>query len=104
VIREVWGGHSFLRYTSRRADTSRGGRTLLIGLVIGVVAKFIMPGKDPGGIIVTSLIGVAGSLIATYAGRAMGWYQEGQTAGFIMSVIGAIVLLGVYHLVRPKTT
>jgi uncharacterized membrane protein YeaQ/YmgE (transglycosylase-associated protein family) len=78
--------------------------TLLIGLVIGVVAKFIMPGKDPGGIIVTSLIGVAGSLIATYAGRAMGWYQEGQTAGFIMSVIGAIVLLGVYHLVRPKTT
>lgn len=78
--------------------------TLLIGLVIGAVAKFIMPGKDPGGIIVTSLIGVAGSLIATYSGRALGWYQEGQRAGFIMSVIGAIVLLGVYHLVKPKTT
>ena len=77
---------------------------LLIGLVIGAVAKFIMPGKDPGGIIVTSLIGVAGSLIATFAGRFMGWYQEGQKAGFIMSVIGAIVLLGVYHLVKPKTT
>lgn len=57
--------------------------TLLIGLVIGAVAKFIMPGKDPGGIIVTMLIGIAGSFIATYAGRALGWYQEGQTAGFI---------------------
>jgi uncharacterized membrane protein YeaQ/YmgE (transglycosylase-associated protein family) len=77
--------------------------TLLIGLVIGAVAKLIMPGKDPGGIIVTSLIGVAGSFIATYAGRALGWYREGQTAGFIMSVIGAIVLLAVYHLVKPKT-
>jgi uncharacterized membrane protein YeaQ/YmgE (transglycosylase-associated protein family) len=77
--------------------------TLLIGLVIGAVAKLIMPGKDPGGIIVTMLIGVAGSFIATYAGRALGWYQEGQSAGFIMSVLGAIVLLGLYHLVRPKT-
>jgi uncharacterized membrane protein YeaQ/YmgE (transglycosylase-associated protein family) len=77
--------------------------TLLIGLVIGAVAKFLMPGKDPGGITVTSLIGVAGSFIATYAGRALGWYHEGQSAGFIMSVIGAIVLLGVYHMVRPKT-
>jgi len=76
--------------------------TLLIGLIIGAVAKFIMPGKDPGGIIVTSLIGVAGSLIATYGGRVLGWYQEGQSAGFVMSVIGALVLLAVYHLVRPK--
>ena len=78
--------------------------TLLIGLVIGAVAKFVLPGKDPGGIIVTSLIGIAGSFIATYAGRAMGWYQEGQSAGFIMSVLGAIVLLGIYHLLKPKTT
>jgi uncharacterized membrane protein YeaQ/YmgE (transglycosylase-associated protein family) len=77
--------------------------TLLIGLVIGALAKLIMPGKDPGGIIVTMLIGVAGSFIATYAGRALGWYQEGQSAGFIMSVLGAIVLLGIYHLVKPKT-
>jgi uncharacterized membrane protein YeaQ/YmgE (transglycosylase-associated protein family) len=76
----------------------------LIGLIVGAVAKFIMPGKDPGGIIVTMLIGVAGSFIATYAGRAIGWYQEGQTAGFIMSVVGAIVLLAIYHLVKPKTT
>jgi uncharacterized membrane protein YeaQ/YmgE (transglycosylase-associated protein family) len=77
--------------------------TLLIGLVIGAVAKLLMPGKDPGGIIVTMLIGIAGSFIATYAGRALGWYQEGQSAGFIMSVLGAIVLLGLYHLVRRKT-
>jgi uncharacterized membrane protein YeaQ/YmgE (transglycosylase-associated protein family) len=77
--------------------------TLLIGLIVGAVAKFIMPGKDPGGIIVTMLIGVAGSFIATYAGRAIGWYHEGQTAGFIMSVVGAIVLLALYHLVKPKT-
>lgn len=78
--------------------------TLLIGLVVGAVAKFLMPGKDPGGFIVTMLIGIAGSLVATYAGRALGWYQEGQAAGFIMSVVGAIVLLALYHMVRPKTT
>ncbi len=77
--------------------------TLLIGLVVGALAKFIMPGKDPGGIIVTMLIGIAGSLVATYAGRALGWYQEGQAAGFIMSVVGAIVLLALYHMIRPKT-
>jgi uncharacterized membrane protein YeaQ/YmgE (transglycosylase-associated protein family) len=77
--------------------------TLIIGLVIGAVAKFLMPGKDPGGIIITMLIGIAGSFIATYIGRAMGWYQEGQGAGFIMSVLGAILLLGIYHLIRRKT-
>jgi uncharacterized membrane protein YeaQ/YmgE (transglycosylase-associated protein family) len=78
--------------------------TLLIGLVIGAVAKFIMPGKDPGGIIVTMLIGIAGSFVATWAGRAIGWYHEEQAAGFLMSVVGAIALLGIYHLVKPKTT
>ncbi len=77
--------------------------TLLIGLVIGAVAKFLLPGKDPGGIIVTMLIGIAGSFVATYLGRVLGWYQEGQSAGFIMSVLGAILLLGVYHLIRRKT-
>jgi uncharacterized membrane protein YeaQ/YmgE (transglycosylase-associated protein family) len=77
--------------------------TLLIGLVIGAVAKFLLPGKDPGGIIVTMLIGIAGSFVATYIGRVLGWYQEGQSAGFIMSVLGAIVLLGLYHLIRRKT-
>jgi uncharacterized membrane protein YeaQ/YmgE (transglycosylase-associated protein family) len=76
---------------------------ILIGLVVGALAKFIMPGKDPGGFIVTILLGIAGSLIATWLGRAIGWYQEGQSAGFIMSLIGAILLLAVYHLVRKKT-
>jgi uncharacterized membrane protein YeaQ/YmgE (transglycosylase-associated protein family) len=65
----------------------------IIGLVIGALAKLIMPGKDPGGIFVTMLIGIAGSLLAGWLGRAVGWYQEGQSAGFIMSVIGAVVLL-----------
>jgi uncharacterized membrane protein YeaQ/YmgE (transglycosylase-associated protein family) len=77
--------------------------TLLIGLVIGAVAKFLMPGQDPGGIIVTMLIGIAGSFVATYIGQVLGWYQPGQNAGFIMSVLGAILLLGIYHLIRRKT-
>ncbi len=72
----------------------------IIGLVIGALAKLIMPGKDPGGIFVTMLIGIAGSLLAGWLGRAVGWYQEGQSAGFIMSVIGAIVLLIIYRLFK----
>jgi len=72
----------------------------IIGLVIGIVAKLIMPGKDPGGIIVTMLLGIAGSLLAGWLGRAVGWYREGQSAGFIMSVVGAIILLIIYRLFR----
>ncbi|HVM76265.1 MAG TPA: GlsB/YeaQ/YmgE family stress response membrane protein [Candidatus Saccharimonadales bacterium] len=73
--------------------------TLFIGLIIGAVAKLLMPGKDPGGWIVTILLGIAGSFVASYLGRMMGWYQEGQSAGFIMSVLGAILLLFVYRLI-----
>jgi uncharacterized membrane protein YeaQ/YmgE (transglycosylase-associated protein family) len=76
---------------------------ILIGLVIGAVAKLIMPGKDPGGFIVTILLGIAGSIVGTWLGRAIGWYQEGQSAGFLMSVVGALLLLGIYHLVRKRT-
>jgi len=76
---------------------------VLIGLVVGAVAKFLTPGRDPGGCFVTILIGIAGSLVATWLGRAIGWYQEGQSAGFIMSVLGAILLLGIYHLVRRRS-
>jgi uncharacterized membrane protein YeaQ/YmgE (transglycosylase-associated protein family) len=76
---------------------------VLIGLVIGALAKLIMPGKDPGGFIVTALLGVAGSLLATWLGRAVGLYAEGQSAGFIMSVIGAIVLLAIYHVVKRRS-
>ena len=78
--------------------------TLLIGLVIGAVAKFLMPGKDPGGIIVTMLLGVAGSFVATYLGKALGLYRDGSTAGFIMSVIGAMILLFIYRFFKGRST
>ena len=71
---------------------------LIIGLVVGAIAKLLMPGRDPGGFIVTILIGIAGALIAGYLGRHFGWYTEGQAAGFIASVAGAILLLIVYRL------
>jgi uncharacterized membrane protein YeaQ/YmgE (transglycosylase-associated protein family) len=74
----------------------------VIGLVVGAIAKLIMPGKDPGGFIVTMLLGIAGSFIATFLGRAVGWYQPGQAAGFIMSLIGAIVLLVIYRLFKKS--
>lgn len=77
--------------------------TALIGLVVGALAKLIMPGQDPGGIWITMLIGIAGSFLGTWIGRALGWYQEGQSAGFIMSLIGALILLAIYHFIRRKT-
>jgi len=76
--------------------------TAIIGLIIGAVAKLIMPGKDPGGWIVTLLLGLAGSFIAGYLGRLVGWYKEGQSAGFIMSVLGAVLLLYLYRLFVAK--
>ena len=76
----------------------------IIGLIVGVVAKFLMPGRDPGGFIITILLGIAGSFVGTWIGRALGFYQEGATAGFIMSVIGAMILLFVYHLIFSKRT
>lgn len=75
----------------------------IIGLVAGALAKLIMPGKDPGGIIITMLLGIAGSVVAGYLGRAMGLYQAGQGAGLIMSVLGAILLLVIYRLFRRST-
>jgi uncharacterized membrane protein YeaQ/YmgE (transglycosylase-associated protein family) len=74
----------------------------IIGLVAGAIAKLLMPGKDPGGLIVTMLIGIAGSIVAGYLGRAIGWYQEGQGAGLIMSVVGAIILLAVYRMMTSR--
>jgi uncharacterized membrane protein YeaQ/YmgE (transglycosylase-associated protein family) len=75
----------------------------IIGLIVGALAKFIMPGKDPGGIIITILLGIAGSFIGTFIGRALGFYQEGQAAGFIMSLIGAIILLALYRLLFKRS-
>ena len=76
--------------------------TILIGFLAGLVARAIKPGDDSAGFIVTTVIGVAGSLIATYLGQAMGWYTAGQGAGFIASVVGAIVLLFVWGLIAKK--
>ena len=74
----------------------------IIGLIAGALAKLIMPGRDPGGILVTMLLGIAGSLVAGFLGRALGWYEAGEGAGLIMSVIGAILLLALYRMIRGK--
>jgi uncharacterized membrane protein YeaQ/YmgE (transglycosylase-associated protein family) len=76
--------------------------TLVIGLLVGAIAKLLMPGKDPGGCIITILLGVAGAFVAGYLGQALGWYQAGQPAGFIASVIGAMILLLLYRLLFRK--
>jgi uncharacterized membrane protein YeaQ/YmgE (transglycosylase-associated protein family) len=74
--------------------------TLIIGLLAGIVAKFLMPGRDPGGFIITMLLGVAGAFLASYLGQAIGWYQAGQGAGFIGAVVGAIILLVIYRFIK----
>jgi uncharacterized membrane protein YeaQ/YmgE (transglycosylase-associated protein family) len=77
--------------------------TIFIGLIIGVIAKLVTPGKSPSGCIITMLIGIAGSVVALYLGRAIGHYQVGEYPGFIASVLGAVLLLVIYHvIVRPK--
>jgi uncharacterized membrane protein YeaQ/YmgE (transglycosylase-associated protein family) len=78
--------------------------TLIIGLVIGAVAKLLMPGKDPGGCIITILLGIAGAFVAGYIGRVVGWYQPGEPAGFIASVIGAMILLLLYRMIAGRRT
>ena len=74
--------------------------TALIGLIVGALAKFIMPGKEPGGIFITMLIGIAGSFLGTWIGRLVGHYGPEDSAGFLMSLVGALILLGIYHLIR----
>jgi uncharacterized membrane protein YeaQ/YmgE (transglycosylase-associated protein family) len=71
---------------------------MVFGLVIGVIAKLLMPGRDPGGIIVTMLLGILGAVIGGFVGRAVGWYQPGEPAGFFMATLGAVVLLFIYRL------
>ncbi len=75
---------------------------LIIGLIAGALAKLIMPGRDPGGIFVTMLLGIGGSLLAGLVGRALGWYKPGEGAGLIMSVIGAIVILAIYRMFKHR--
>jgi uncharacterized membrane protein YeaQ/YmgE (transglycosylase-associated protein family) len=77
---------------------------ILFGLVVGAVAKLLMPGRDPGGIIVTMLLGIAGAVLGGFAGRAMGLYGEGEAAGFLMSLVGAVVLLVAYRAMARRRT
>ena len=79
---------------------------ILFGLIVGAIAKLLMPGRDPGGIIVTMLIGIAGAVIGGWVGQALGLYREGEGAGFFMALIGAVVLLALYRMIvgRRRTT
>ncbi len=78
---------------------------IIIGFFAGLIARAIHPGDDKAGFIVTTIVGIVGALVATYLGRAMGWYADGEAAGFIMSVVGAIVVLFIYNMItRKKTT
>ena len=75
---------------------------LLSGLIIGALAKFLMPGKDPGGFVVTILLGIAGAFVGSYVGQMIGWYGPGEAAGWIMSILGAIVLLAIYRALKKS--
>lgn len=75
---------------------------IIIGLLVGAVAKLLMPGRDPGGWIITILLGIAGSFVAGFLGRSLGWYQDGEAAGFLASVCGAIILLVLYRLIGGR--
>jgi uncharacterized membrane protein YeaQ/YmgE (transglycosylase-associated protein family) len=76
---------------------------ILFGLVIGALAKLLMPGKDPGGIIVTILLGIAGAVLGGFAGRALGFYGPGEAAGWLMALLGSIILLWIYRLATRRT-
>jgi uncharacterized membrane protein YeaQ/YmgE (transglycosylase-associated protein family) len=78
--------------------------TIIIGFLAGLVARFLHPGRDPGGFIVTTLLGIVGAMVATYLGQAVGWYRAGQGAGFIGAVVGAVIVLAVWGMVnRPSS-
>ena len=76
--------------------------TLVIGLIVGALAKLVMPGKDPGGVIITILLGVAGSFIAGFLGHSLGWYEVGEGPGIIMSILGSVILLAIYRAVVAR--
>lgn len=75
---------------------------ILFGLVVGVIAKLLMPGRDPGGFIITILLGIAGALLGGFVGQAMGFYGPGEPAGWIMSILGAIILLVLYRMLARR--
>jgi len=75
---------------------------IVFGLVVGVLAKLLMPGRDPGGIIVTMVLGIAGALVGGFIGRLLGWYEPGEPAGFVMALLGAVLLLFIYRKAVKK--
>ena len=75
---------------------------ILIGLLAGAIAKAIMPGRDPGGCLVTILLGIAGAVLAGFLGRALGWYEIGEGAGFLAAIVGAIIILFIYRLIAGR--
>jgi uncharacterized membrane protein YeaQ/YmgE (transglycosylase-associated protein family) len=75
---------------------------IVFGLIVGIVAKFVVPGRDPGGIIVTVLLGIVGALLGGFLGRSLGWYREGDPVGFIMAVVGSVVLLLLYRMLAGR--
>jgi len=77
---------------------------ILFGLVVGIIAKLLMPGRDPGGFIITILLGVAGALLGGFVGRAMGFYGPDEAAGWLMSILGAVILLALYRMMVGRRT
>jgi uncharacterized membrane protein YeaQ/YmgE (transglycosylase-associated protein family) len=76
---------------------------IVFGLVVGIVARLLMPGRDPGGFVITIILGVVGVLLGGFVGRALGWYREGDPVGFVMAVVGAVILLAIYRMVARRT-
>ncbi|HAM58228.1 MAG TPA: GlsB/YeaQ/YmgE family stress response membrane protein [Candidatus Rokubacteria bacterium] len=76
---------------------------IVFGLVVGIVAKFLMPGRDPGGFVITAILGIVGALVGGFVGRSIGWYGEGDPVGFVMAVIGSIIVLALYRVTWGRT-
>jgi uncharacterized membrane protein YeaQ/YmgE (transglycosylase-associated protein family) len=77
---------------------------IIFGVIVGAIAKLLMPGRDPGGFIVTMLLGIAGAVMGGFLGRALGWYGPNDGAGFFMSLLGAVLLLGIYRMLMSRRT
>ena len=75
---------------------------IIIGFIAGAIAKLLMPGKDPGGCLITILLGIAGALLAGFIGKSVGWYEQGEAAGFIAAIVGAFIILFIYRLVMRR--
>lgn len=76
---------------------------IVFGLVVGLVAKLLMPGRDPGGVVVTAILGIVGALVGGFVGRLIGWYGEGDPVGFVMAIVGSIILLAIHRFTFART-